>query len=390
MYYPITKNEPYHSTLLSLSLLGLYPRSSSAADLNVSLAATVGTIVFGLMVCNIGGIGHLIVSFKGNKGAEMTEDLAVAVGGLGFLLCATFFKIKWRKWAEFCQSITDFENYGRPGDFNKVKDRCNLLSLMYSFYISGGMCVYAVISIFETKCDQDEQNNFCGTLTQIRLPIEGEISPVTIKVIFAFQLLVCIWACVAAGNLFFLSYESSEFLICHINWLKRNIIGIFDDDDELSRKGQLRFCIEYHNQILDWGDDLNQLTKSTLGHMSLIAAIVMGMIGNQITQKYKMFGAAIYLGGYIMSIFLLSHAGQRLCDESLSISEAVFDSKWNEASNEMRKDLAFMIARSHEPLTISSLPLGTFNYDLFVTMLKASYSYLTLLQQSTSNDEEQP
>ncbi|CAG9862687.1 unnamed protein product [Phyllotreta striolata] len=388
MHYPIEKGKPYYSTLLSLKFLGVYPKSSSEASLKASMVTTVCTIIFAVVVICVGGMGHLIASFKGSKSVEMSEDLAVTVGGMAFLLCALFFKLNWRNWAKFFHSITDFKTYGKPEDFDAVTIRCNFLSMMYSIYISGGMCVYAVISIFETKCVRDEQNNFCGTLTQIRLPIEGEISTLAINIIFLCQLSLCIWACVETGNVFFLSHESSEFIICHITALKKHIIGIFNYEDEMSKREQLLHCIRYHKQIIEWGYDLNRLTKSTLGHMSLIAAIQVGMIGNQILHKYKMFGAAIYLAGYIMAIFLVSHAGQRLSDESISIAKAIFDSDWTKASTGMRKDLTFMLARSQIPLFISCLPLGNFNYALFVTMLKASYSYLTLLKQSTSNKDD--
>lgn len=67
MYYYIAKNQPYYSTLMSLSFLGLYPRSSETSSLNISLAATIGTIILAFIICNVGGIGHLIVSFKGKQ-----------------------------------------------------------------------------------------------------------------------------------------------------------------------------------------------------------------------------------------------------------------------------------------------------------------------------------
>ncbi|CAH1108595.1 unnamed protein product [Psylliodes chrysocephalus] len=124
--------------------------------------------------------------------------------------------------------------------------------MMYSLYISGGMCVYAGISILESKCDvNDDNNNFCGTLTQITLPIDGDIPSITIKLIFLFQLAVCIWACVGAGNLFFVSFESAEFLICHMNRLKKKVIDIFKHEDENTRKQMLGFCVRYHNSIIE-------------------------------------------------------------------------------------------------------------------------------------------
>lgn len=71
----------------------------------------------------------------------MSEDMAVAVGGLGFLMCASLFKMKWQHWVKLWESLTNFDTFGKPEDFDKIKYRCNLFSMMYSLYISGGMCV---------------------------------------------------------------------------------------------------------------------------------------------------------------------------------------------------------------------------------------------------------
>nr|QNH68040.1 odorant receptor 14 [Apriona germarii] len=116
--------------------------------------------------------------------------------------------------------------------------------------------------------------------------------------------------------------------------------------------------------------------------MSLICAIVFGTIGNQ-ALKSKPLGALLYLLGYVVALFLPCHAGQRLLDETLSVSDAVYESKWYDCDVRTMKDILFIIARCQNPQYLDALPLGSFNYPLFLLIVKTSYSYLTLLQQST-------
>ncbi|KAJ8964180.1 hypothetical protein NQ314_005076, partial [Rhamnusium bicolor] len=66
-------------------------------------------------------------------------------------------------------------------------------------------------------------------------------------------------------------------------------------------------------------NQLNVLVKFTVGHISLISAIVFGCIGNQIF-KVKPIGAALYLAGYMIALFWLCHSGQRIMDEIIKTS----------------------------------------------------------------------
>nr|XP_023017288.1 odorant receptor 4-like [Leptinotarsa decemlineata] len=129
-------------------------------------------------------------------------------------------------------------------------------------------------------------------------------------------------------------------------------------------------------------DQLKYMVKFSVGHMSLICAMVFGCIGNQIF-KAKPVGAAIFLFGYMVSLFLLCYAGQRIIDESLSIAEVIYQSKWYEANTQMRRSIQFTLARSQIPLTLHAWPFGIFCFPLFMMIVKTSYSYLTLLRQTT-------
>ncbi|VEN63784.1 unnamed protein product [Callosobruchus maculatus] len=82
-------------------------------------------------------------------------------------------------------------------------------------------------------------------------------------------------------------------------------------------------------------------------------------------------------------MFMICHAGQKIRDESLSVADSIYFSDWYRGTIQQRKDIAFMMFRSQKPIFFDALPFGTLNYPLFVMIIKTSYSYLTLLNQST-------
>ncbi|KAJ8950581.1 hypothetical protein NQ314_007845 [Rhamnusium bicolor] len=69
-------------------------------------------------------------------------------------------------------------------------------------------------------------------------------------------------------------------------------------------------------------------------------------------------------------------------DETLSISEAIYDAQWYIVDAYTMKDIRFMLARSQIPVVFEALPLGSFNYPLFLAIIKTAYTYLTLIHQS--------
>ncbi|KAJ8950580.1 hypothetical protein NQ314_007844 [Rhamnusium bicolor] len=70
-------------------------------------------------------------------------------------------------------------------------------------------------------------------------------------------------------------------------------------------------------------------------------------------------------------------------DETLSISDAVYEAEWYKADASTMKDVRFILARSQSPICLDALPLGSLNYPLFLLIIKTSYSYLTLMMETT-------
>ncbi|KAJ8961301.1 hypothetical protein NQ318_008987, partial [Aromia moschata] len=66
-----------------------------------------------------------------------------------------------------------------------------------------------------------------------------------------------------------------------------------------------------------------------------------------------------------------------------SIGDAVYSSRWYQSDAKTMKTCLLIMMRTNRPATLDALPLGKMDYQLFLMILKTSYSYLTLLNQTT-------
>ncbi|XP_023310132.1 odorant receptor Or2-like [Anoplophora glabripennis] len=147
-------------------------------------------------------------------------------------------------------------------------------------------------------------------------------------------------------------------------------------------RNRLRFCIGYHVHILKLGYRLRSLVKYTVGHVSLLSALVCGCMANQMLTT-KPIGSFILLIAWLIAVFSYCHAGQRIKDKSMSIGNALYESKWYNADNETMKDVQFILMRCQKPICYEAIPLGIIDYPFYFMMIKTGYSYFTLLNQST-------
>nr|UTN00906.1 odorant receptor [Semanotus bifasciatus] len=343
--------------------------------------------ILAFVICGALPLHHLITTIIDKTGVDISEDISVFLGCTGALATSYLFVAQLENWIKFIADITSFDSYDKPSSFETVKKRTNLFSLVYSFYLILATLIYGTISYISTgDCiglnEKKGLHELCGSFVPIKPPFNAS-SLMIRELIFLTQMVLFFFSLMPGAMICFMTYESTEMVLTHVQHLKQYFTNVFNTSGREERSKRVRLCVNYHNHILSLSSRLNLLVKYTIGHMSLIAAIVFASIGNQIFKATKPLAAVLYLIGYVVSLFMICHAGQQLTDEVMSINYAVYDSKWYEADAKTMKDILFILMRSHKPVTLDALPLGALNYPLFLMIFKTSYSYLTLLNQST-------
>ncbi|KAJ8950578.1 hypothetical protein NQ314_007842 [Rhamnusium bicolor] len=294
-------------------------------------------------------------NFSDKTEVEISEDLSILVGFIGLTLINFSFTRKYRKWSNCLNKIADTRKFGKPADFDAIAKRGNRFTLAYFRYLIFSCVFYGMVHLVQIKeCQQINKDKglheVCGTFNSIWLPFEGDKLIVQI-IIITIQGLLEYYVTSPAGVIFIIPWEAVEVLISHINHFKSNVLKIFEQSTVQGRSDKLKFCIQYHNHILSMSGELNNLVKYTSGFLSFTGAVIFGFTGN----------------------YLLN---------TLSMSEAIYDAQWYKADVNTMKDIRFMLARSQIPIVFEALPLGNFNYPLFLAIIKTAYSYMTLIHQT--------
>nr|QUP79572.1 odorant receptor 12 [Monochamus saltuarius] len=385
--YKVEKGKAFYWTIKTLHIIFAIPVSFKESYLKKFYLKNVVVRFLASFFLAVLPSYHLISSVMDHTGVDISEDISMILGGMGTVATNTFMAFRYKWWSKF---FTDLEKcnklFGKPSTMEKQVKALNSYSLAYIIYTYMGQITYGVVAASKwSDCkklnEEKGMHEICGAFLPLKLPFIVE-TPLATAAIFAAQFFSTIFSIPTGGVICFMVLEVTEVVICYYKQLCIHLEEVFDVPDEEERRERLGFCIRYHNHMLGLTRRLQTMVKYTTGHLSLISAIVFGTFGNQ-ALKSKPLGALIFLVGYVIALFSLCRAGQRLMDETQSVSDAAYNSKWYNADPKTTKNLVFIIARSQEPEVLDALPLGSFSYPLFLLIVKTSYTYLTLLQQTT-------
>ncbi|XP_074037649.1 uncharacterized protein isoform X2 [Leptinotarsa decemlineata] len=217
-----------------------------------------------------------------------------------------------------------------------------LIMLIYSSVLLEGL-VHLVLTF-------KIHHEVCGTLGPIWRPNGTPTLPVLI-VINIIQLLSAFGTFGSMICIILIIHNSTTLILSHVDHFEVLLHSICEENDTKMKFKKLRQCINYQQRILRMGSHLSYISMLNEGHAVISAAICIGCIGNQIMKTEYM-------------------------------QEIVYFSKWYTCDLKMMKDINFILARCKNPVYLR-FPFGYINYSLFVMIVKTSYSYVTLLNQST-------
>ncbi|XP_044271235.1 odorant receptor 85b-like [Tribolium madens] len=342
-----------------------------------------------ILLCSpltVGLAAHLIVCLKDNLDVDLSANIAVlsAVAGLTYMLIV--FVWSHDKLVHLLAKLGTHEIFGAPDNFKKRSGRLNLYSRLYLYYADGGLLVYALWQIVEMpecrKLNQEKGlSEICGLIVPFWAPFNIEWFPlkhiIWINQLFGLYIIITGGAAVSMTT-----FEVAQYICLKIKHLNRLLREAYDDPREEVIENKLLHCIRYQQHIIRTNELFNVCYKHCNGCYVVMVGIIIASLLNQILKE-KSVGAVIHFAGWICSFFICCHAGQAVLSESLTVPQAALNSKWYEAPLKSQKELLLLLVRSQKAFNLQATPVGIMSFDLFITLLKTSYSYFTLLHQST-------
>ncbi|XP_060533386.1 odorant receptor 30a-like isoform X2 [Cylas formicarius] len=139
-----------------------------------------------------------------------------------------------------------------------------------------------------------------------------------------------------------------------------------------------------HQKIIEFVEQLNDSIKYLILLEYLLNSLNVATISVQfITDDKKMIaGLVFYLSFLFVQTFILGWSANEIKLQSTALSDAMYQTSWYNQSRYIQKMLLTMMVQSQKPLAVTVGPFEAMTTQSALTVMKASYSYVTLMMNN--------
>ncbi|XP_049819678.1 odorant receptor Or2 isoform X2 [Aethina tumida] len=151
---------------------------------------------------------------------------------------------------------------------------------------------------------------------------------------------------------------------------------------EVEVKKKLFTLIIDHQTIIEYSEQFNNdINVILLIDFTLNSIQVASIFFQLITIDLPIVMAFVlnYLALIVVQIFFFGWFANEIKEQSLGIADAIYEHTWYDQSISIRKSLLLMMVRAQKPFTLTIGPFGAMTNNTSVTIMKAAYSYVTLI-----------
>nr|QAB43907.1 olfactory receptor OR28 [Oedaleus asiaticus] len=146
--------------------------------------------------------------------------------------------------------------------------------------------------------------------------------------------------------------------------------------------GELCTCIQIHQQLVRYlsfvGKMMDPIAMTQVVSSVLIACTTLFQ-ATYSADSNNAFRCLGFLPTPGAQVFLYCWGAHNLMEQSAAVSEAAYSCSWVEASGRFKRALCLLMCRAQRPLVLTAGGLLQIDRPTFISLLKASYSYYTLL-----------
>ncbi|KAJ3625605.1 hypothetical protein MTP99_016167 [Tenebrio molitor] len=349
----------------------------------------------------IGSTLHLIVSLKSNSN-NISEDLIMMIAEVGVYYFIAIFVGYQKQIAQIYVDLSDFTNFEKPQNFDKVNRRLSLLSKMYKSFIDFAIinvCLSPFISKrFCEKLNQEREfKEICGLLATTWMPFNIDVFPIK-QIFFLLQLYTVVFTMKGAAVISFAIMETIEHLVLRIKHLKSMLNEAVSTEDVTTRQQRFAKCIEYHINIFEYssrsaihcdyllcfsiGKRIDEHYTMCLFLHVLLTGALFGCIGYRSMETFSLDSLAIFFA-WLMSLCIVCVSGQHLIDEAFSVADTAYNSEWYRRDVSFQKSIQIVMMRSQNPIVVHAGPFTYVSHVTILTVFKTAYTYLTLLSATS-------
>ncbi|XP_045454592.1 odorant receptor Or2-like [Melitaea cinxia] len=153
--------------------------------------------------------------------------------------------------------------------------------------------------------------------------------------------------------------------------------------DEVIRR--IRDCHEHHVQLIKYSKILNSLLSPVLFLYIISSSLMICSSAIQLTKEGTIGMQQVWIAEYLLALtfqlFLYCWHSTNVLSMSLKVDEGVYSSAWWSQDVRVRRCVVLLAGQLNRRVVFTAGPFTELSVATFITMLKGSYSYYTLLSK---------
>ncbi|XP_076235207.1 odorant receptor 63 [Calliopsis andreniformis] len=166
--------------------------------------------------------------------------------------------------------------------------------------------------------------------------------------------------------------------------LKMNLAEL--EIEKIAHRKKIGFLVKRHCHLVLLANDLEQSFNIVMLVQLLMSALLLCVQGFMVivflhkNDKVNALKSGVIILTLLVQLYVYTYAGQALESRTEEIAYAAYDSSWYRFRGNVARDLLLIIHRGNSPYRVSAGKFVSMNLDTFKEILKASASYLSVLQ----------
>ncbi|XP_076255837.1 odorant receptor 10-like [Rhynchophorus ferrugineus] len=110
-----------------------------------------------------------------------------------------------------------------------------------------------------------------------------------------------------------------------------------------------------------------------------VASVLFQLVTIKVLSKFLF--AFLFNCMLVSQIFIFAWTANEVKEQSVSISNCIYESPWYETKKEVKTLLLIMLLRTQKPLVVTIGPFNPMTNETALMTLKAAYSYATVMMK---------
>ncbi|XP_050315633.1 odorant receptor 30a-like [Anthonomus grandis grandis] len=157
------------------------------------------------------------------------------------------------------------------------------------------------------------------------------------------------------------------------------------EDPELGSVLFMKKCVRWHLSIIRYIDEFNRIMSTCMfldfSQSSIHMACVLVETVMVPTTCFKLFSVALYILILNFRLYLYYYYANEVIILSEGLSAAIYQSNWYDEPREVKYMMGIMVMRNQKPLYYKLGGFGPMSLQVFLSILKAAYSYVMLVSR---------